>query len=208
MKKPRRVFFACPSCGWEDLRYPNLKKCPKCHKGVLARPFSDAERIKSLRELNAAFMDRVELWVQFAHEVGKKVNCLPSIFPDSNTHILSKIDALITDRDAWKAAAERCQGNLETVQATALETIRLSQEAADLRAAALKEKLNHESYVSDKRAAERERAEAEVTQMRGIINGLVDTLLTKRVFNVLETNELLLLANAHRILEVTDGRPE
>ena len=44
---------------------------------------------------------RDEQWFKFAWNVGERVQCLASTFPDSNSHILHKLDTMATsEQDA------------------------------------------------------------------------------------------------------------
>lgn len=52
-----------------------------------------ADELERLRE-------REKHWYSFAQEVGNRVKCLASTFPDANDHILRKLDALKEAGDA------------------------------------------------------------------------------------------------------------
>lgn len=72
-------------------------------------PGSKDERIAALEADLAAAHSRNEQWMAAVRDIGHAVNCLYSVFPDANDHIVRAIEKVKSDLAAAQAevAAER-----------------------------------------------------------------------------------------------------
>ncbi|MFZ5454901.1 MAG: hypothetical protein ACOY9I_04545 [Pseudomonadota bacterium] len=83
----------------DELRFQreiaNLRHDIERHVGIATEATQEVEQLRAelaaSREREARMQSRDAQWVAFASEVGKRVGCLASTFPDANDHVLRKL---------------------------------------------------------------------------------------------------------------------
>lgn len=74
------------------------------------------ELVPALCDEVARVTDERDAWFSWAVELGKKVGCLASTFPDSNSHISDAIDRLISSRDLERMAITEYLNEIDGVR--------------------------------------------------------------------------------------------